>query len=123
MSTLEKLDLPWEVITLIGLDKISPDNMHLYNAVLYGLAERYKLHGFEWVKEHAQEIRTQICAASCYAGNNICDNIEGCEDWIKACAAASRLLNAPDSDDTAEEDSALGTDDSDVADSSPKPHD
>ena len=91
MNTLEKLDLPWEVITLIGADKIPATKLHLYNAILYGIAERYKRHGLEWIKTHAHEIRTQICAAARYAGEDLCGTLHGC-GWEEACAEAESLL-------------------------------
>lgn len=95
MSTLEKLDLPWEVITLIGVDRIPATKLHLYNAILYGIAERYNRHGLEWIRDHAHEIRIQICAAARYAGESICDRITGC-GWEEACAEAERLLDEAD---------------------------
>jgi hypothetical protein len=91
MNTLETLDLPWEVITLIGADKIPATKLHLYNAILYGIAERYKRHGLEWIKTHAHEIRTQICAAARYAGEDLCGSLHGC-GWEEACAEADSLL-------------------------------
>lgn len=93
MSPLKKLDLPWEVITLIGLEKLSPECLHLYNAILYGLAERYTEHGLEWVREHAHEIRTQICAAARYAGKDICSGRTECSFWDAACADASARMD------------------------------
>ncbi len=94
MNTLETLDLPWEVITLLGVDRIAPADLHLYNAVLYGIAERHKRHGLEWIRAHAHEIRIEICASAKYAGLDFCQTVSDSKEWMEACSDAAALLDA-----------------------------
>lgn len=98
MNTHTTMNLPWEIITLLGVDQITPENLHLYNAILYGVAERFNQHGLEWIRENAAEIRTEICAAARYAGADICSLVQNSADWQTACAEAERRLAAARAD-------------------------
>lgn len=76
MSTPNSLEIPWEVITTVGLDSLPADNPHLQNALLYGLGERYQKHGMEWIQENADMIRQELLEAARYAGEDLCSDEE-----------------------------------------------
>ena len=59
-SKLTELEMPSEVLRVIGLKYLPLQNPIAYNATLDYLQKTYKERGLQWIKDNVEQVRSQV---------------------------------------------------------------
>lgn len=59
-SNPTKIEMPSEVLRVIGLKYLPLRNPIAYNAALDYLQKTYKERGLQWIKDNVEQVRSQV---------------------------------------------------------------